>query len=132
MGEAPATHIENLRKWFREALELLEKGDAVQGSEKLYKIAEAAIKILAKVKQIPEYEKAQREDRWWPRLLQRAARRLSEIYGKEVLDAWNTAYHRLHIDGFHEERLSAEEVLEEAYIIEDLVKLVEREAGNNR
>jgi len=38
--------LEELRKRFREAIEYIEKGDAVQAAEKLYKVAENAIKIL--------------------------------------------------------------------------------------
>ena len=118
--------VSELRRRLREALEFLEKGDAVQAAEKLYKVAENAIKILSEVNRVPEYEKARSEGTWWTKLLDRAARRLKGVYGEEVLDAWTTAY-KLHQKGFHEEQLTAEEVAEEAYKIEDLVRIVERE-----
>ena len=118
--------VEELKKRLREALEFLEKGDAVQTSEKLYKVAEDAVKILSKINRIPEYEKARREGTWWTKLLDRAAKRLKNIYGEELLDAWTTAY-ELHQKGFHEEQLSVEDVLERAYKIEDLIRIVERE-----
>jgi len=118
--------VEELKKRFREALEFLEKGDAVQASEKLYKVAEDAVKILSEINRIPEYEKARREGTWWTKLLDRAAKRLKNIYGEELLDAWTTAY-ELHQKGFHEEQLSVEDVLERAYKIEDLIRIVERE-----
>jgi len=118
--------VEELKKRLREALEFLEKGDAVQASEKLYKVAEDAVKILSEINRIPEYEKARREGTWWTKLLDRAAKRLKNIYGEELLDAWTTAY-ELHQKGFHEEQLSVEDVLERAYKIEDLIRIVERE-----
>jgi len=123
--------VEELKKRFREALELLEKGDAVQASEKLYKVAENAVKILSEMNRIPEYEKACQEGTWWTRLLDRAAKRLGNIYGEEVLDAWTTAY-ELHQKGFHEEQLTREDVLERAYKVEDLIKIVEREVKGKR
>ena len=91
--------VEELKKRFREALELLEKGDAVQASEKLYKVAENAVKILSEMNRILEYEKACQKGTWWTRLLDKAAKRLGNIYGEEVLDAWTTAY-ELHQKGF--------------------------------
>ena len=118
--------VEELKKRLREALEFLEKGDAVQASEKLYKVAEDAVKILSEINRIPEYEKARREGTWWTKLLDRAAKRLKNIYGEELLDAWTTAY-ELHQKGFHEEQLSVEDVLERAYKIEDLIRIVEKE-----
>lgn len=118
--------VEELRKWFREAIEYLKKGDSVQAAEKLYKVTEGAIKILSELNRIPEYEKARQEGTWWTKLLDRAARRLRDIYGEELLDAWTTAY-KFHQKGFHEEQLTVEEIEEEAYKIEDLLKIVEKE-----
>jgi len=118
--------VEELRKRFREALEYISKGDAVQAAEKLYKIAENSVKILSEVNRLPECEVARRQGTWWTKLLNRAARRLRDIYGEEVLDAWTTAY-KFHQMGFHEEQLTAEEILKEAYKIEGLIKIVEEE-----
>ncbi len=118
--------VEELRKRFREAIEYLKKGDSVQAAEKLYKVAENAIKILSEVNRIPEYEKARQEGTWWTKLLDKAAKRLRDIYGEELLDAWTTAY-KFHQKGFHEEQLTVEEIEEEAYKIEDLLRIVEKE-----
>lgn len=118
--------IEELRKRFKEAIEYLQKDDPVQAAEKLYKVAEDTIKILSEINRVPEYEKARQEGTWWTKLLDKAARRLRDIYGEELLDAWNTAY-RFHQKGFHEEQLTVEEIEEEAYKIEDLLKTVEKE-----
>lgn len=51
-------HLELAEKYFREAVELLEKGDPVQASEKLYKAAEECIKILACLENLDEYRRA--------------------------------------------------------------------------
>ena len=118
--------VEELRKRFREAIEYLKKRDPVQAAEKLYKVAEDAIKILSEVNGVPEYEKAKQEGTWWTKLLDRAAKRLRDIYGEELIDAWTTAY-KFHQKGFHEEQLTVEEIAEEAYKIEDLLKTVEKE-----
>lgn len=116
-----------LRRMLEEALELLRKGDAVQGAEKLYKVAEDAVKALSELRGLPEHEEAARKGRWQARLLHEAARRLAEIYGGEVLDAWEAAY-EFHVEGFHEERLAPDYVMGEAYKVEGLVRLVEEEA----
>ena len=121
-----SAEIEELRKRFREAIGYLKKGDSVQATEKLYKVAENAVKILSEINKIPEYEKARQEGTWWTKLLDKAAKRLRDIYGEELLDAWTTAY-KFHQKGFHEEQLTLEDILEEAYKIEDLLKIVEKE-----
>ncbi len=118
--------VEELRKRFKEAIEYIKKGDAVQAAEKLYKVAENAIKILSESNKIPEYEKAVKEGTWRTKLLDKAAKRLRDIYGEELLDAWTTAY-KFHQKGFHEEQLTIEDITEEAYKIEDLLKTVEKE-----
>ncbi|RLG80005.1 MAG: superfamily I DNA and RNA helicase and helicaseubunit [Thermoprotei archaeon] len=117
--------VEELEKRFQEALEYLKKGDAVQAAEKLYKVAENTIKILSEINRLPEYEKAKQEGPWWTKLLDRAARRLRDIYGEELRDAWTTAY-KFHQRGFHEEQLTAEDIMEEVYKIEDLLKIAEK------
>ncbi len=69
---------------------------------------------------------ARKEGTWWTKLLDKAARKLRDIYGEELLDAWTTAY-KFHQMGFHEEQLTIEEILKEAYKIEDLIRITERE-----
>ncbi len=91
--------IEELRKRFEEALELLKRRDAVQATEELYKVAENSIKILSEINGLPEYEKVEQEGTWWTKLLDKAAKRLRDIYGEELIDAWTTAY-KFHQKGF--------------------------------
>ena len=122
----PRIKVEELKKRFREALEYISKGDAVQAAEKLYKVAENSVKILSEINRLPEYEVARKQGTWWTKLLNRAARRLRDIYGEEIIDAWTTAY-KFHQMGFHEEQLTAEEILKEAYKVEGLIRIVERE-----
>ncbi len=58
--------------------------------------------------------------------MDQAARKLRDIYGEELLEAWTTAY-KFHQMGSHEEQLTVEEILKEAYKIEDLIRIIERE-----
>ena len=111
------TKLNELWKWFREALEHMRKGDAVQASEKLYKVAEDCVKILAELNRVPGYE---------AKLLDKVVKSLRSIYGEEILDAWTAAY-RLHQRGFREEMLTVEDVAEEAHKIESMPKLVDEE-----
>ncbi len=118
--------VEALARLFKEAVSYLEKGDSVQASEKLYKVAEDCVKALAEVEGIREYTEAVRSGGWWTKLLQRAAARLSELYGEELRLAWDAAY-KLHIEGFHEGRLTINDVKEEAPKIEELLRIVKGE-----
>ena len=56
--------VRNLRKMFKEALECIDKKDAIQASEKMYKVAEDSIKILSEINQLKEYEEARNEGNW--------------------------------------------------------------------
>ncbi len=65
------SRVGELKRKFREASEYVGKGDAVQAVEKLYKVAENAMKILSEINGMPEYEVARREGSWWTKLLDR-------------------------------------------------------------
>lgn len=102
--------IEFIEKTLAEGKEYISKGEPVQASEKLYKAVEESIKLLAQKQGLPEYEEAQREGRWWSRLLSRAARRLTRELGEErIVNAWTHAFD-LHTWGFHECSLKVEDV----------------------
>jgi hypothetical protein len=60
-----------------EAKEYVERGDAVQASEKMYKVVEECIKALAQQYNTPEHQAAVKEGRGWTQLLGKAARGLS-------------------------------------------------------
>jgi len=82
----PAEEVEarlELAKWFLSgAKSYLEKGDVVQASEKLYKVAEECVKVLAQVLNLPEAAKARELGRWFTWLLDKAVRRISRALGE--------------------------------------------------
>ena len=89
-----------------EADELLEKGGVVQASEKYYKAAEEAIKLLVKTLNLTNIlEKVAKQKVWDSRLLFDAARMISQ----EIYNIWKNAWY-LHVYGFHEMKLSDKEV----------------------
>ena len=63
----------------KEAKDFIRRGDPVQASGKLYKVTKECIKALAQHHNLPEYQVASREGRWWTQLLGKASRRLSRI-----------------------------------------------------
>ncbi len=85
----------------RKAKELLREGNAVQVSEKLYKVAEECIKAMAK---LLSFEEAKEKDRWTLELLNSAAKKIAERVSERVYDDWDHAYF-LHVESFHEARL---------------------------
>jgi len=122
-------HHELASRMLEDARECIEKGDAVQASEKLYKVAEEAVKVLAGRFGLPEYEDAIRMERWTTPLLFRAVSRIVERLGRRIRHYWDTAW-TLHVEGFHEARLGIESVAERVEDIEELLmRLVERETG---
>ncbi len=132
--EEVEVRLELAERFMREARECLEKGDAVQASEKLYKVAEECIKALAVKYGIPEALEARREGRWWTKLLSRAAKTLSRKLGEPVINCgWCIAYD-LHVWGFHEASLSVDHVRESLPHIEELLRrtqqILHRSRGN--
>ena len=117
--------LEFIRKLVQEAKVYLDKGDAVQASEKLYKAAEETVKLLAKVRSISEYEEACRRGRWTATLLFNAVERLSKEVDPKVRDWWTHAWF-LHVEGFHEARLTTELINARLPHIKKLIELTER------
>lgn len=110
-----------IEKFLVEGRDYINRGDPIQASEKLYKTVEECIKLLADKYMLPEYVEAEREGRWWSRLLAKAARRLARESGEaRIKDAWAGAYD-LHVWGFHEHSLSIEDVNQEIPYVEWLV-----------
>jgi hypothetical protein len=123
--EEASLHLELAEKLFREAAALLEKGDCVQASEKLYKAAEEAVKAMAEALGLPEAEEARARGRWTLKLLDKAAVRLSESIDRRIYDDWDHAYF-LHVEGFHEARLDVEQVRARAGYVEELLGIARR------
>ena len=104
------TRLELADRYLKEAKECISKGDSVQASEGLYKVAEECIKALAMKFRIPEANEAYREGRWYTRLLSRAAKVLSSKLDEPLINiAWSIAYD-LHVWGFHEASLAIDHV----------------------
>ncbi len=107
---------------FQRAKEELEKGDAVQASEKLYKVVEECIKVLVCLEGLEECRKAREEGQWWTKLLAKAARRLSTRLGTDIIrEAWEEGYD-LHVHGFHEHVFTVDEVRQGVPVIEKLLQ----------
>lgn len=103
----------DFKKYFKEGEKCLKDGDVIQASEKFYKCAEEAIKVLSEKYKIKEWE----EDN----LLFDAADRLSGLMKENVGDIWRKAW-IMHTEGFHEKRLR-KEIIERWK--DDIKKLIE-------
>jgi len=120
--EVAKARVELAEKFLDEARECLARGDAVQASEKLYKVVEECIKALAETYRTPEVSGARKEGRWWTKLLSRAAKTLSRKLNEPLIDvAWSKAYD-LHVWGFHEASLDVEHVEIDLPYVEKLLE----------
>ncbi|MHC1610710.1 MAG: PaREP1 family protein [Candidatus Methanospirareceae archaeon] len=111
----------------------ISKEDPVQASEKLYKVVEECIKLLAKRYRIQEYEEAMEDGRWWSKLLSRSARRLGQMTGeRRIEEVWAEAFD-LHVWGFHEKSLDIEHIKPDVPYVEWLVSYTKGtlNVGNN-
>jgi dissimilatory sulfite reductase (desulfoviridin) alpha/beta subunit len=123
---AVEARIELAEKYFAEAKEYLAKGDAVQASEKLYKVVEECIKALAQHYNMPEHQEAVKEGRWWIQLLGKASRGLSrELKEPKITDVWSRAYD-IHVWGFHETKYTIEDIKEDAEYVDWLLNYVKQ------
>jgi len=107
--ESIKLRIELTEKYMSEAFKYLDKGDAVQASEKAYKAAEEVVKALSEKFNLPEYQQAVKEGRWYTYTLGNASSTLSTKLGYWVLDGWSSAYF-LYVWGFHEARLTTSDI----------------------
>ncbi len=121
--------IELAKKYIAEAEEYLKKGDAVQASEKAYKTAEEIVKALAEKFNIPEYQQASKEGRWYTYWLASAVNRLTKDLGNWILNGWNSAFN-LHVWGFHEVKLSTSDITEYLRkvkeMLDNVIKILEK------
>ncbi|WP_236753454.1 PaREP1 family protein [Acidianus sp. HS-5] len=102
---------------------MLKKGDLIQASEKLYKAAEEAIKLLATEKNVSVLSKVKKEDRWKSEYLFDASLQLFVFY-PEIKDIWKSAW-ILHVEGFHETRLDENKIKFYAENVKKLRKILE-------
>jgi len=115
-------HLALAEKYMEEAKRFIEAGDSVQASEKLYKVAEECVKAMAAALSLEEHREAREKGRWTLKLLDSAARRLAKEINSEILHAWDHAYF-LHVEGFHEARLSLDQVEARAKYVEELLRI---------
>ncbi|BFI76566.1 PaREP1 family protein [Sulfurisphaera ohwakuensis] len=102
--------LELAKKYMKECEEYLKKGDAIQASEKAYKVAEELVKALAEKFNLEEYQKTLKEGRWYTYLLVSASSKLSQKLGDWVLSGWDAGY-SLHVWGFHEAKLTVNDII---------------------
>jgi hypothetical protein len=98
----------------------------VQASEKLYKAAEEAVKIIAIALKLPEADEAVKRGRWTTGLLESAVISIMKRLGvNELYHWWDSAY-KLHVDGFHEAKLRSDGVRLRLGDVEALVNLANK------
>lgn len=117
--------IKLIKDLLREAEGYVEKGNAVQSSEKLYKVAEECIKALAERYNLEEVKVAEEKGRWTVNLLEKAVGKLTDKLGMNIEFGWAEANY-LHIWGFHELKLDTEDVERRVPMIKRLVELTEK------
>jgi hypothetical protein len=120
-----AGRVKLIEKLFGEASTYMEKGDAVQSSEKLYKAAEESVKALAERFNLEEVKAAEERGRWTVTLLEKAVGKLVGKLGMDVEVAWAEA-HYLHVWGFHETKLDVEDVKRRVFAIRKLIDLAKK------
>jgi len=117
--------VDLIKRLLNEASRYLEKGDAVQSSEKIYKSAEECIKALAERFDLEEVKAAEEGGRWTVTLLEKAVGKLVNKLSVDVELGWDAANY-LHVWGFHELKLDTEDVERRIPIIKRLVELAEK------
>jgi len=117
--------VDLIKRLLNEASRYLEKGDAVQSSEKIYKSAEECIKALAERFDLEEVKAAEEGGRWTVTLLEKAVGKLVNKLSVDVELGWDAANY-LHVWGFHELKLDTEDVEKRIPIIKRLVELAEK------
>ena len=119
--EEAKARLELAEKFLGEALDYIEKGDAVQASEKLYKAAEEAVKAAAILLNLSDVlERVESRGRWTVTDLERVIRRLDRVV--PGARAWWDAASYLHVWGFHEAKLDIDSVKAR---VEDVRRLLE-------
>jgi hypothetical protein len=117
---------------FNLALRYLEEGrnladkDPVQASEKLYKAAEEAVKTLAIALGLDEARKAVEQGRWSSTLLFDTIDTVAIKLKIKELPLWWRAAWVLHVEGFHEARLSGDRIKKDYKYIEAIVEIAKK------
>jgi hypothetical protein len=112
-------HLELASKYLEEGRGLVDK-DPVQASEKLYKAAEEAVKAFAF-----HFDVVEKRGRWSVAELARAVMEISKRLERWFRYSWDSAW-VLHVWGFHEAKLSSEDVKERLLDVEKMVSEARR------
>jgi plasmid stabilization system protein ParE len=116
-------------RYLGEAREYIDKRDAVQASEKLYRAVEECVRVLAETLDTPEAQEARKNGRWFTWLLGKAARSVADRLGRpEIVETWALAYD-IHVWGFHEAKYSIGRVMVGLKYVEQLLNLTRRVLG---
>jgi hypothetical protein len=109
-----------------EADDLLSKGDVVQASEKYYKAAEEAVKLLVKSLNLQEILEKVKEDKTWKSsTLFRSAKAIARQLGNnEVAKVWRVAWY-VRVLGFHEMKLTRERLTELSSVIHGIKRFLD-------
>jgi hypothetical protein len=102
-------HLELSHRYLEEGRALVGR-DPVQASEKLYKAAEEAVKVLAIFYNLQDVlGGVEGKSRWTVSYLEKAVEAISERLGGWFLQSWDNAW-ALHVWGFHEAKLDSKAV----------------------
>ena len=112
--------IEQLFRLVEQAENRLKNNDAVFAAEKLYKAAEESIKILAIRNTLTKSGKS----RWTTNELNDCAKQLALTYGDNLKKNWDIAFKTLHRDGFHENNLKPEDILDYISNVMEIIEIV--------
>ena len=118
-------HLNLALRYLEEGRNLADK-DPVQASEKLYKAAEEAVKTLAIALGLDEARKAVEQNRWSSTLLFDAIDTVAIKLNIKELPLWWKAAWVLHVEGFHEARLSGDRIKKDYKYIEAIVEIAKK------
>jgi hypothetical protein len=118
-------HLDLSLRYLEEGRNLADK-DPVQASEKLYKAAEEAVKTLAIALGLDEARKAVEQGRWSSTLLFDAIDTVAIKLNIKKLPLWWRAAWVLHVEGFHEARLSGDRIKKDYKYIEEIVEVAKK------
>jgi hypothetical protein len=114
-------HLELVERFLVDGKEL-----PVQASEKLYNVAEEAVKAIAIALKLPEASEAAKRGRWTTGLLEDAVMNIMRILKVDELYHWWDSAYKLHVDGFHEAKLRSDDVRLRLRDVEALVNLANK------
>jgi hypothetical protein len=139
--------IEELEKSLKEIDELVKKEDVRQNCEKVYMIVESCIKILSEAEKenLKEEFKKDKRDEWLIEFLEKQNWNTDLLWGaaygldnilykkgtiksKKIVEIWIKAWN-LHKNGFHENLLKMESVINDIPIAREMFEITKKHLG---